>query len=67
MDTHSFTLRNRQQLINNGFQFLQVTDQQGFHTEEYETWRVVSDFIQDQEKKDASQAYDWVLNTGDQT
>lgn len=66
-DERSFTLRSRQSIINNGFRFLQVTDQQGFTTEEYETWRVVADFIQDQASKDSTQTYDWILNTGDQT
>lgn len=41
----TFTLRNRQDIINNGFKFVQVTDQQGFNQEEYEEWKVVSDYI----------------------
>ena len=33
----SFTMRNRSDVITNGFNFCQVTDQQGFKGEEYET------------------------------
>ena len=61
-EERSFTLRNRQQVINSGFSFLQVTDQQGFNKEEYETWRLCSEFIKNNES-----GYDWVLNTGDWT
>ena len=66
-DTHQFTMRNRDKVIERGFQFVQVTDQQGFHDEEYETWGITSEFI----KKDATinpeNAYEWTMNTGDQT
>lgn len=44
--TRTFTLRNRQTIIDNGFKFVQVTDQQGFNQEEYEEWRVVADYIE---------------------
>lgn len=60
-DERSFTLRNRDKVIKSGFNFLQVTDQQGFNGEEYETWKVSSDFIKNNE------SYDFILNTGDQT
>lgn len=43
-DERTFTVRNRQDVINNGFQFLQVTDQQGFNQEEYEEWRLVAEY-----------------------
>jgi len=60
-------MRNRDKVIERGFQFVQVTDQQGFHDEEYETWGITSEFI----KKDATinpeNAYEWTMNTGDQT
>jgi hypothetical protein len=38
-------MRNRDKVIERGFQFVQTTDQQGFHDEEYETWGVTADFI----------------------
>lgn len=65
--THSFTIRSRASVIQNGFQWVQVTDQQGFHDEEYETWGIVSDFIKQDADNDPNQAYDWIMNTGDQT
>lgn len=60
-DERSFTLRSRQSVIDNGFQFLQISDQQGFNGEEYKTWEVAGDFIKNNE------SYEWILNTGDQT
>lgn len=66
-DTHQFTLRNRDKVIERGFQFVQVTDQQGFKDEEYETWGITSSFIKNDAQNDSAQAYEWVMNTGDQT
>lgn len=65
--THSFTLRSRQSVIQNGFQWVQVTDQQGFHDEEYKTWGIVSEFIKADGDQDADKGYDFIMNTGDQT
>ena len=44
-DIKTFTLRNRQSVINDGFSFVQVTDQQGFNQEEYEEWRLLAESI----------------------
>lgn len=63
-EERSFTLRNRDKVIERGFNFLQVSDQQGFNHEEYETWRVSAEFINSDK---AENGYDWCLNTGDQT
>lgn len=63
-EERSFTLRNRDKVIENGFNFLQVSDQQGFNSEEYETWRVCAEFINSEKE---STNYEWCLNTGDQT
>lgn len=63
-EVRTFTLRNRQSIITNGFDFLQISDQQGFNAEEYEMWRVCAEFI-DSDK--SSNPYHWCLNTGDQT
>lgn len=60
-EERSFTLKNRDKVIESGFSFLQVSDQQGFNGEEYETWKVCADFIKNNE------SYDWILNTGDAT
>ena len=60
----SFTLRNRQDVIANGFNFLQVTDQQGFNAEEYETWRLCAEFINADK---GNNGYDFSINTGDAT
>ena len=65
-EERSFTLRNRQYVIDKGFNFLQHTDQQGFVEEEYETWRIVADFIHE-DSKEESQSYDFSINTGDAT
>lgn len=61
-DERTFTLRNRQKVIDSGFNFIQVTDQQGFNAEEYETWRLAAEFI----NKNESQ-FDFTINTGDAT
>ena len=36
-EERSFTLRNRNEVISNGYNYLQITDQQGFNAEEYES------------------------------
>lgn len=59
-----FTLRNRDKVIESGFNFLQVSDQQGFNHEEYEMWRVSAEFINSDKSENP---YHWCLNTGDQT
>ena len=46
-DERTFTLRNRQSVISNGFSYVQFTDQQGFNQEEYEEWRLVAEHIMD--------------------
>lgn len=60
----SFTLRNRSDVIANGFNYVQVTDQQGFTGEEYESWRLSAEYI-NQDK--ATNKYDFCINTGDAT
>lgn len=60
----SFTLRNRNSVVASGHNFVQVTDQQGFNKEEYETWRLSAEYI---EQDKVNNDFDWVLNTGDQT
>ena len=60
-EERSFVLRGRNYVINNGYNFLHVSDQQGFTGEEYETWRVSAEFIKNNE------TYHWCLNTGDAT
>ena len=66
-DTYKFTMRNRDKVIERGFQFVQTTDQQGFHDEEYETWGITADFIKNDADNDPDKAYEWQMNTGDQT
>lgn len=61
-DTKEFTLRNRQDIIKNGFKFVQVTDQQGFNAEEYKTWEISADYIYKNEDN-----IDFGINTGDAT
>lgn len=63
-EERSFTLRNRDKVIEKGFNFLQVSDQQGFNAEEYEMWRVSAEYINSDK---AENPYEWCLNTGDQT
>ena len=66
-EIHQFTMRNRDKVIERGFQFVQTTDQQGFHDEEYETWGVTSEFIKADAEAHPENAYEWQMNTGDQT
>lgn len=60
----SFTLRNRDFVIEKGFDFLHHTDQQGFNAEEYETWRLAADYIGANKE---SNGFDFSINTGDAT
>ena len=66
-EVHQFTMRNRDKVIERGFQFVQTTDQQGFHDEEYKTWGITSDFIKNDGDNNPDLAYEWQMNTGDQT
>lgn len=61
-DVKQFTLRNRQDAIDNGFTYVQVTDQQGFNQEEYETWRMAAEWITEKYPQ-----VDFSINTGDAT
>lgn len=63
-EERSFTLRNRDAVIASGFNFLQVTDQQGFNAEEYKTWEISAEYINADK---ANNPYHFCLNTGDQT
>lgn len=60
----SFTLRNRADVIAAGFNFLQVTDEQGFTEEEYEVVNLTSQFIL-QDKVQNNYSYDFIFQTGD--
>ena len=57
----TFTLRSRASVITNGFKFTQVTDQQGFNSEEYKVWELSADIINN------GYTGDFVINTGDAT
>ena len=63
-EERSFTMRNRQDVITNGYNYLQVTDQQGFNGEEYESWRLSAELINSDK---VSNGYDFCINTGDAT
>ena len=70
-DERSFTMRNRADVIASGYNYLQVTDQQGFNQEEYETWRLSAEFIDSKkatvEANGSTNNYDFCINTGDAT
>jgi hypothetical protein len=61
-EERSFTLRNRSDVIANGFNFVQHTDQQGFKGEEYETWKLACNYIVGDK---SNHGYDFSINTGD--
>ena len=63
-EERSFTLRNRQDVIDSGFNFLHVTDQQGFNSEEYESWRLSAEYINADK---STNPYHFCMNTGDAT
>ncbi len=58
-EERSFTMRTRSSVIANGFNFLQVTDQQGFTENEYDMWGEAAKFIENNE------SFDFIINTGD--
>lgn len=62
----TFTLRNRDDVRVNGFNFLHVTDEQGFVEEEYETVKLTSEFIK-KDSKDNNYNFDFIVNSGDIT
>lgn len=64
-DQKSFTLRSRQSCItDSGFNFLHISDHQGFNSEEYETWRVCAELINSDK---SNNPYHFTINTGDAT
>ena len=65
-EERTFTLRNRTDVMASGFNFLHITDEQGFTEEEYEVVKLTSEFIlQDQVTNNYS--YDFIFQTGDMT
>lgn len=68
-DIKTFTLRSRQKVKNEGFSFIQVTDQQGFNAEEYNTWRLSAEFINNEYNKENTEEskIHFTINTGDAT
>lgn len=50
--------------VNNGFTFVQTTDQQGFNWDEYEVWKAAAKVI---EKEDTNHEIEFMINTGDMT
>lgn len=65
-EVRKFTLRGRDHQIAQGVNALHISDQQGFNSEEYETWRVCAEHIN--AKKAANEIkYDFSINTGDAT
>ena len=61
-DIRSFTVRTSTQ-VNNGFTFLQTTDQQGFNWSEYRLWEAAGKCI----TKESGGTFDFMVNTGDMT
>ena len=61
-DIRSFTVRTSAQ-VNNGFTFLQTTDQQGFNWSEYRLWEAAGKCI----TKESGGTFDFMVNTGDMT
>lgn len=59
----SFKVRSSSE-VNNGFTFVQTSDQQGFNWEEYEVWKATSKVI---EKEDVNNDIQFMINTGDMT
>ena len=61
-EIRSFTVRTSDS-VNNGFKFLQTTDQQGFNWSEYRIWEAAAKCID----KESGGTYDFMINTGDMT
>lgn len=61
IDVRRFTVRSDSE-VNNGFSFIQVSDQQGFNWDEYQVWRFAADYI----VTNHTDAH-FLINTGDMT
>ena len=59
----TFTVRTDAD-VNNGFTFVQTSDQQGFNWDEYEVWKAAAKCI---EKEDTNHDIQFMVNTGDMT
>ena len=63
-DIRTFTVRTDEDVNNNGFKYVQTSDQQGFNWEEYRIWEAAGKVIENEElSKDAH----FMINTGDMT
>ena len=65
-EEREFTMRNRADVITSGFNFLQVSDEQGFTEEEYEVVKLTTEFIK-QDQVTNNYTYDFICQTGDIT
>lgn len=63
-EIRSFKVRTTQSVIENGFTFVQTSDQQGFNWEEYEVWAATARLI---DREDAQREIHFMVNTGDMT
>lgn len=62
-DVRSFKVRANS-AVNNGFTFVQTSDQQGFNWDEYEVWKAAAKVI---EQEDTNHDIQFMINTGDMT
>ena len=65
-EEYEFTMRNRDDVRALGFNFLQVSDEQGFTEEEYEVVKLTTEFIE-QDQVTNNYTYDFICQTGDIT
>jgi hypothetical protein len=63
-NVRTFTVRSTQDVIENGFTFVQTSDQQGFNWEEYEVWAATARLIG---REDTENKIEFMINTGDMT
>lgn len=60
IDVREFIVRSDAD-VNDGFTFIQVSDQQGFNWDEYQVWKYAAEYISQNHE------FDFLVNTGDMT
>lgn len=63
-NVRKFTVRSNEDIEENGFSFVQTSDQQGFNWDEYQLWNGVCKLI---EIEDTQKNINFMINTGDMT
>lgn len=66
-EVRTFKVHSTQYIIDNGYRFIQTSDQQGFNWDEYQVWKYSAQAIYDEYVAGTGITPNFIINTGDMT